>query len=117
MTSSLSAFFLPSLALAPFFPSYLHPLFPIFLSSFISTFFLSLDVFNSIFSHSILLYALISLQVMFRSMAHMIAFAELFNSRRREARLSGTHGLPYESVNIMWADILRIHSKLSEVNH
>ena len=117
MTSLLSAYFLSSLTLASFFSSYLHPFLPIFLSSFISIFFLSLNIFNFIFSHSILLYALISLQVMFRSMAHMIAFAELFNSRRREARLSGTHGLPYESVNIMWADILRIHSKLSEVNH
>ena len=30
-------------------------------------------------------------------------------------RQLGTHGLPYERTNIMWTDILRIFSKLSEV--
>ena len=108
-SSSLSLSFI-LLSFLTFYP----PLFPCLSSSSLSVSFFLLSFLTSPPSLCFIIRFFL-LQVMFRSMANMIAFAELFNTKRREARQSGTHGLPYERTNIMWADILRIHSKLSEV--
>ena len=61
----------------------------------------------------------ISTIIHFRTLSTMIASVEMFNGKRLQARQANKGNgnvQPYERIGMTWADIVLIHSELTEVS-